>query len=231
MELVLSKRDSVPTRTIREPSSGTQNSLDSPLSDEEPPERPQLQEESSSNTVRQHTERPTYLSLPSPRFFLRGPHTTTPPTSSNSPPGSPLTAFDSSNARGSNSSASSPVIFERELFVLVVDDDQVTRTLMTRLLTRLGCHVTTADNGEAALDLILGQNSRTPSEASGNLGLVLEECSNVTEEGRFAVIFLDNQMPLLSGLNTVAKLRSLGRKDFVVGVTGEVVRIFTVVRH
>ena len=39
-------------------------------------------------------------------------------------------------------------------------------------------------------------------------------------ENRYAVVFLDNQMPVLSGLEAVAKLRTMGRRDFVVGVTG-----------
>ena len=40
------------------------------------------------------------------------------------------------------------------------------------------------------------------------------------DEHKYAVSFLDNQMPVLSGLEAVAKLRTMGRKDFVVGVTG-----------
>lgn len=83
------------------------------------------------------------------------------------------------------------------LRVLVVDDDQLTRTLMTRLLTRLGCKVSTAENGEVALDMVL----------SGHVG-------------HFAVVFLDNQMPVMSGLSMVTRLREAGRNDFVVGVTG-----------
>lgn len=83
------------------------------------------------------------------------------------------------------------------LRVLVVDDDALTRTLMTRMLARLGCKVSTAENGEVALEMVLG------------------DCS-----GRFAVVFLDNQMPVMSGLSMVAKLRGAGRRDFVVGVTG-----------
>jgi CheY-like chemotaxis protein len=68
---------------------------------------------------------------------------------------------------------------------------------MSRLLTRLGCMVSTAENGEIALEMVLS--------GSG---------------GRFAVVFLDNQMPVMSGLTMVAKLRKAGRNDFVVGVTG-----------
>jgi osomolarity two-component system sensor histidine kinase SLN1 len=83
------------------------------------------------------------------------------------------------------------------LRVLVVDDDQLTRTLMSRVLTRLGCKVSTAENGEIALDMLLSSHG-----------------------GHFAVVFLDNQMPVMSGLSMVAKLRGAGRNDFVVGVTG-----------
>lgn len=68
---------------------------------------------------------------------------------------------------------------------------------MSRLLTRLGCTVSTAENGEIALEMVLNGFS-----------------------GRFAVVFLDNQMPVMSGLSMVTKLRKAGRKDFVVGVTG-----------
>jgi osomolarity two-component system sensor histidine kinase SLN1 len=227
VELVLSKHNrhsSVPTRTIGDPSTGTQYS--SPQSDEESSQKPVLQEEPTSKAVRQHTERPTYVPLPSPRSFSLDPQaTSTSARSNNSALLSPLATLDWNNARGNTSSSSPPAVFEPELCVLVVDDDQVTRTLMKRILTRLGCHVTTAENGEVALDLILGSNGWTPStEGSGNVGPILEqECPNSTEEGRFAVIFLDNQMPVLSGLKAVAKLRSLGRKDFVVGVTGEIV--------
>jgi CheY-like chemotaxis protein len=81
--------------------------------------------------------------------------------------------------------------------VLVVDDDALTRTMMSRLLTRLGCVVTTAENGEVALEMVLSGHG-----------------------GRFAVVFLDNQMPVMSGLTMVTKLRKAGRNDFVVGVTG-----------
>lgn len=66
---------------------------------------------------------------------------------------------------------------------------------MNRLLTRLGCNVSTAENGEIALEMVLNG-------------------------GRFAVVFLDNQMPVMSGLSMVTKLREAGRNDFVVGVTG-----------
>lgn len=106
--------------------------------------------------------------------------------------------------------------------VLVVDDDLLTRKLMSRMLTRLGCKVNTAENGEIALDLILNPNSRpTPSsEDTGSGGLLPSDVSESGDEPRYAVVFLDNQMPIMSGLDVVRNLRRRGRKDFVVGVTG-----------
>lgn len=106
--------------------------------------------------------------------------------------------------------------------VLVVDDDLLTRKLMSRMLTRLGCKVNTAENGEIALDLILNPNSRpTPSsEDTGSSGLLPSDVSESGDEPRYAVVFLDNQMPIMSGLDVVRNLRRRGRKDFVVGVTG-----------
>jgi osomolarity two-component system sensor histidine kinase SLN1 len=117
--------------------------------------------------------------------------------------------------------------------ILVVDDDSLTRMLMKRLLTRLGCKVTTAENGEAALELITGSPRPTPLSEDAPPTPVRTAASDDshsgagtiqgqwTPESKFAVVFLDNQMPVLSGLEAVARLRSAGRRDFVVGVTGE----------
>jgi osomolarity two-component system, sensor histidine kinase SLN1 len=114
------------------------------------------------------------------------------------------------------------------LQVLVVDDDSLTRNLMTRLLTRLGCIVTTGENGVKALEILLGSvftpsESATPSTAmpstpgTSNSGVE----TNVPSQPRFFdIVFLDNQMPLMSGLEAIARLRAAGREDLVVGVTG-----------
>lgn len=97
---------------------------------------------------------------------------------------------------------------------MVVDDDPMTRALMRRLLERLGCAVTTAENGEIALKILL--ENPTPSDES--LGPILERSVSASLS-RFAAVFLDNHMPVLSGLQMVKKLRELGRTDFVVGIT------------
>ncbi|KAF4592996.1 hypothetical protein EYR38_008703 [Pleurotus pulmonarius] len=97
------------------------------------------------------------------------------------------------------------------LSVLVVDDDSITRMLMRRMLSRIGCTVETAENGEAALAMII--QSQHSEDAS-------ENPEGQTSNGPYDVVFMDNQMPVMSGLTAVAKLRALGRHDFIVGVTG-----------
>jgi len=170
--------------------------------------------------------RPTHVPLPKPPTF--------PTTDIRQRPGSPrspghspdslLTQFDTSFSRLSPS-ASCPVLnIEPGLPVLVVDDDPLTRTLMKKVLTRLGCHVSTAENGEVALGMILGPHVAAPStDASRALEPILEPQDGDEEPypvGKYAVVFLDNQMPVLSGIKTVQRIRELGRKDLIVGVTG-----------
>ncbi|EJF56265.1 hypothetical protein DICSQDRAFT_71854 [Dichomitus squalens LYAD-421 SS1] len=200
------------TRTIGDPSTGTE--LQTPGGDDSPPhpQRPGPPAENSSDTVR--GLRLTHL--PKPQAFTVDGALISPTSSAGTgtPPGQ-----GGSSLLTSGSSARD----DWKLNVLVVDDDPLTRKLMSRMLTRLGCKVMTAENGEVALDLILhGTTQReTPSsEDTGSGGLSLDGVGANENEYRFAVVFLDNQMPVLSGLDAVAKLRALNRKDFVVGVTG-----------
>jgi osomolarity two-component system, sensor histidine kinase SLN1 len=107
------------------------------------------------------------------------------------------------------------------MHVLVVDDDSLTRMLMKRMLVRMGCHVLTAENGEIAVEMIMGGSRPTPSSEGSSRRIGSEMgAEEGGHDGRFAAIFLDNQMPVLSGLQTVSRLREAGRKDFVIGVTG-----------
>jgi osomolarity two-component system sensor histidine kinase SLN1 len=171
-----------------------------------------------SGTASRATQRPDHIHLPLRRSI------SIPVTTSNHP----LSPSPSDGTSYSYSGASNSILPAQRytgLKVLVVDDDPLTRTLMERMLTRMGCRVTTAENGEVALELILADSRLTPS--SFGSGPILEQPhlpSSPNDEksrGRYAVVFLDNQMPVMSGLTTVARLRELGRQDFVVGVTGE----------
>jgi osomolarity two-component system, sensor histidine kinase SLN1 len=224
VELVLASHDHSPlTRTIGDLSHGTQYTLplsSSPLTanfPESTPEEPHLLDiPSNSSTVKSPamSERPTYVPIPSRQSF-----------NFDNDPAAVSTSASASHQRSNSvhtpSTSSHSVMFEPGVEVLVVDDDSLTRTLMKRLLTRLGCKVSTAENGEVALEMILGGHIRSTPSTDWS-GPILDQVPLTrNDEGRYSVIFLDNQMPVLSGLQAVAKLRQLGRSDFVVGVTGE----------
>ncbi|KAJ6619945.1 hypothetical protein B0H10DRAFT_1912522 [Mycena sp. CBHHK59/15] len=207
------------------------SSLIHPPPEPQPPEQPPPlgDDEPSTSTLpgtaHKLQQRPTYLPMPSPKRFVRDAYPTTSTNSgvsSSSSVSSPLAMFDSNFQGIPTSNSNSSLVFGPGINVLVVDDDIVTRKLMQRMLVRLGCVVETAENGQMALVAMGCLAIATPaSEGSSNLGPILERPDNASnEEDKYDVVFLDNQMPLLSGLNAVAKLRELGRKDFVVGVTG-----------
>lgn len=172
---------------------------------------------SSKTQSRPIKSRPTHVPMPGPHIFNVDPQPTN--ASNASKVSDPLAHFDTNYTRTSPSSTTPPMTVEPGLPVLVVDDDQVTRSLMTRLLTRLGCHVSTAENGEVALEMILGPaNALMPSIDTCP---TLEQELKHEAEDKYAIVFLDNQMPVLSGLQAVQRLRSCGRTNFIVGVTGK----------
>ena len=189
----------------------------SPLQEQGPyTQHPEQMQEMKPSTL---VTRPTHLDLPPP------PELEAPPSLQRSP--------------GPSANHSHQTDITPGLPVLVVDDDKMTRMLFQRMLGRLKCSVTTAVNGYEALQLITGdQNvSQTPaeeqheplsfSEGDDHMSIVEKEREKEKEkekeenESRFAIVFLDNQMPVMSGVEMVRKLRKLGRKDLVVGVTGE----------
>ncbi|KAI0091492.1 hypothetical protein BDY19DRAFT_629129 [Irpex rosettiformis] len=201
------------TRTIGDSSTGTDPTPSLPLTTpESSPIVSPAPPPTSSRLSSDATIRPNFVQLPSRRSFGFG---------------FDETLTESSPGHTPSDSQSSVQGWDTGLRVLVVDDDPLTRKLMARMLTRLGCRVSTAENGSIALDLILnGQSSARPtpsSEINGSAGLSFDMVtpgSAYGDEQKYAVVFLDNQMPVVSGIETVSKLRELGRKDFVVGVTG-----------
>lgn len=91
------------------------------------------------------------------------------------------------------------------LSILVVDDDLLTRRLMSRMITRLGHKVESAENGQLALDAIR-QTLRDSSQVP------------------FDLVFLDNQMPVLSGVEMVTRARMEGIETMIVGITGNAMK-------
>jgi CheY-like chemotaxis protein len=74
---------------------------------------------------------------------------------------------------------------------------------MSRMLIRMGHSVQQAENGKIALDLLTA-DFNGPKEID--------------------VCFLDNQMPIMSGVEVVDELRKMGSHLFVVGCTGNALR-------
>ena len=168
------------------------------------------------------TKRPTHIDLPKPPRFptIRSPGDRLSPPLVRPPSPENVTSVEITPG----------------LPVLVVDDDRMTRMLMQRMLERLKCQVTTAVNGQQALELITGVgdggSADTPGFDEGEYfsdGRVANSSASRgtsgpftpgTSENDFALVFLDNQMPVLTGVEMVRKLRKMGREDLVVGVTG-----------
>ncbi|BFZ62108.1 hypothetical protein YB2330_003187 [Saitoella coloradoensis] len=100
-------------------------------------------------------------------------------------------------------SESEPVLTTRTLQILVVDDDMITRRLMTRLISRMGHSVTAAEDGSIAIKAL---QERRDTETAIDL------------------VFLDNQMPILSGVEAVRQMRRLGYVIPVCGVTGNALK-------
>jgi len=245
VELVLNKQGYVYSRDVGDSSPQLTPTLLSPDVLDPPPEQSQLPREPEIDSLDSAVcnepfasispkptpvQRPTFVSLPRHQIFSLDDDVSQPPTAStpSSDIGSPhLTVFDQ-YTHGSASSSLIVTNIEPPLAILVVDDDPLTRTLMKRILTRLGCVVSCAENGEVALEMILGnQVITTPSsDSAGDNRPVLERSreNQISDESKYAVIFLDNQMPVMSGLKVVERLRALERTDFIVGVTGNALR-------
>lgn len=82
---------------------------------------------------------------------------------------------------------------------LIVDDNQVNRTVLARYLTKYKYNFKEASNGMKALESIVDKN--------------------------FHIIWIDLKMPVMNGIDAVKYLRAeypkgFGYKGFIVGVTG-----------
>ncbi|KAL3833695.1 hypothetical protein ACJIZ3_008431 [Penstemon smallii] len=77
---------------------------------------------------------------------------------------------------------------------LVVDDDKVVRRMHGKLLTQLGFETNAVENGQEAVDLFTSGES-------------------------YDFVFMDMEMPIMDGTEATQKLREMGVKSTIVGVT------------
>lgn len=92
--------------------------------------------------------------------------------------------------------AESDVPSGSEYEVLVVEDNPVNQTVTTRMLRRLGCTCTLAENGSEALEILSAK--------------------------RFDAIFMDCQMPVLDGFEATRRARSFGVRTPIIALTAGV---------
>lgn len=112
----------------------------------------------------------------------------------------------SASASANNASTGQAGGSNERLTALVVDDDPLTRKLMSRMMARLGCQVEDAENGQMFLDIVLGneEQNRPPRH--------------------FDIVTLDNAMPVMTGEEAIKHFRKAGRSDLVVGATGNALK-------
>ncbi|KAJ3160001.1 hypothetical protein HDU86_001266 [Geranomyces michiganensis] len=117
--------------------------------------------------------------------------------------------------------------------VLIVDDDKITRLLMSRLISRMGHTIATAEDGSIALqklmDALHPSNTFTPAalqhtqSAPGILTSLPGKtvADPLTTPSRpFDVVFLDNQMPVMTGVECIREIRRRDIPVWACGVTG-----------
>ncbi|XP_066344012.1 two-component response regulator ORR42-like [Miscanthus floridulus] len=80
---------------------------------------------------------------------------------------------------------------------LVVEDIKVDCVILMHMLHKLNCEVTAVENGKEAIDLFV--------------------------EGKtFDIVFLDKDMPIMSGPEAVAKIRAIGPTEVkIIGVSAD----------
>ena len=96
-------------------------------------------------------------------------------------------------------SGSSDEYCDRQLYVLVVDDDKITRFLVSRIFKQLG-HIT--DLAVDGLDCI-----------------EKFETNRLSEERKYDIIFIDNLMPRMKGVEAIEWIRSRGYDIPIVSFT------------
>jgi CheY-like chemotaxis protein len=106
---------------------------------------------------------------------------------------------DSSGCGIDSITESSPMMFPEAVdkAFLAVEDNKLTRRMVCRLLARRGFSYDACENGEQCVARVLGDGKT------------------------YGAILLDNQMPVMTGIEAVQKLREGGYRGLVVGLTAD----------
>ncbi|XP_051125210.1 two-component response regulator 24-like [Andrographis paniculata] len=86
------------------------------------------------------------------------------------------------------------VDLDRKIHGLVVDDNPLIRRVHSAILNRHGLETDSAENGKVAVDLFL----------SGK---------------KYDLVVMDMEMPVMDGIQATERLRAMGVKSMIIGVT------------
>ena len=110
-----------------------------------------------------------------------------------------LLARPHGDARGAREEESLP---ELDCHVLLVEDSVPNRMVAERILMRGGAKVSTAENGQIALDMLLGYEPEVP----------------------YDIVLMDTQMPVLDGYSATRELRTAGYALPIIALTAHAMR-------
>ena len=124
-----------------------------------------------------------------------------------------------------------------KLHALVVDDETVNRSLLRRMLQRLGCSVVERSDGDEVQDCLLGSGQVRLTESGQLLAAVVDDHTHAlvsSDSGtglaaagrRFDAIFLDIQMRRMNGDVLCRQLRDAGLTVPIIATTGSAVVVF-----
>lgn len=107
------------------------------------------------------------------------------------------------------------------LHVLVVEDNIINQRVMAQQLRRLGCTVHLANHGLEALDFLKTTTFWRLSEVEKKQRLMREAPSpktNLPDEAiPLSVVLMDLEMPVLGGLETIKRIRTLQTEGHIIG--------------
>jgi CheY-like chemotaxis protein len=102
--------------------------------------------------------------------------------------------------------------------VLVVDDAASNRKIMSRYLRIRGMRVDEADCGRTAVKMCTA--SLSPNRTTNTATNLTVDDSSPSSSSPYDVVFLDHDMPNMTGPETAANLRSIGYRGHLIGLTG-----------
>lgn len=107
-------------------------------------------------------------------------------------------------------------IQEKPRHVLVVEDVLSSQKMLVRLLQRSNCTCVAVSNGQEAVDAVRATLVVPQDEGGGDI-----EEGDIHQQP-FDTILMDFEMPVLNGPDATEKIRAIGYRGLILGVTGNV---------